>query len=108
MVRVVVAVDPGVGIEPQELAEAWAADAEAASLGAASLEPTQGGVFLPGVVELVVVPLAVNLASSVLYDVAKRLVASRRPAAAAEVEVVVHERADGDRVVVVRVDAGGP
>ena len=103
MTRLVVAVDPAVGVEPAGLVKAWAADEEAAALGQASLQPSTPGTFVPGLAELIWVPLAVNLASSVLYDLVRRLVVQQRPAVDVT-ELELAETVSGDdRVVVVRV-----
>jgi hypothetical protein len=83
MGRIVILVDTGAGFGPEALAGAWNADAEAeaASAGAAVVEPAAGEVFFPGLVELVVVPLAVNVASSAVYDLVKKLAVRLRPPA---------------------------
>ncbi len=103
--RLLVALDPGVGVSPVDLAVRWDADAEARSLGAARVEAPRGEVLVPGLVELVVIPLAVNLASNVLYDLVRRLVRRSQPSADGErmeLEVTEITTGQGDRVVVVR------
>jgi hypothetical protein len=114
MSRVVLAVDAGVGITAQEFVVAWGQDEQASAAGPVRAELAGGQVFVPGLVEWVVLPLAVNLASSVLYDVVKRVLGRARsgktsePTEATEVsevsEVEVREftTAAGDRLVVVR------
>ncbi|MEU0548762.1 hypothetical protein [Micromonospora sp. NPDC005979] len=103
MARLVVAVDPAVGVEPAALAKAWDSDEEAAGLGTAAVQPSSPGAFLPGLAELIWVPLAVNLASSVLYDLLRRLLVQQRPAVDVT-ELELAETVSGDdRVVVVRV-----
>ncbi len=61
-------------------------------------------MLVPGLVELVVIPLAVNLASNVLYDLVRRLVRRAQPADGERTELEVTEITTGrdDRVVVVR------
>jgi hypothetical protein len=109
MGRLLVAVDPAVGVEPADLVVAWNDDREAAGLGAASVESPNGEVLLPGLLELVAIPIAVNLASAVLYDVVRRLVRRRRPEVTGpELELVEITTAQGDRVVVVRLTQGRP
>jgi hypothetical protein len=99
------AVGEGVGVAPADLAGAWERDEEARSVGSPMIEPVPPGTFLPGLAELVVIPLVVNLASSVVYDLVKRLVMSLRPPEApGAVEVVVRDVPDGGRLVVVRVE----
>ena len=77
MNRLLVVVDPGTGIAPGPLADAWNADG-AASAGAARVEAAGSDDFLPGLVELVVIPLTVNLASSAGYDLLKGLITRLR------------------------------
>jgi hypothetical protein len=62
--RVLVAVDPAVGVSAGELVAAWEADERARALGggSASVEVSPSGQFVPGLVELVLIPLAVNVA----------------------------------------------
>jgi hypothetical protein len=103
MSRTLVAVDASVGVSPKEFAAAWGEEPEAVEAGPATLVVAPEGAFLPGLAELVVVPLAVNLASAVVYDVVRR--ALRRAAGrreVEEVEVVEFTSANGDRVVVAR------
>jgi hypothetical protein len=108
MARLMVAVDPAVGVEPAALAKAWDADEEAAALGAASVQPSTPATYVPGVAELIWVPLAVNLASSVLYDLVRRLLVQQRPAVdVTELELAETTSGD-DRVVVVRVTRRAP
>jgi hypothetical protein len=120
MSRVVLAVDAGVGITAQEFVVAWGQDEQASAAGPVRAELAGGQVFVPGLVEWVVLPLAVNLASSVLYDVVKRVLGRARsgktseptePTEAteateatevSEVEVREFTTAAGDRLVVVR------
>jgi hypothetical protein len=87
-------------------AAAWSGDGRAQRVGgAAVVTPVPGAVFLPGVVELVAIPLAVNLGSSALYDMVKRLLASsRRPTepGIGDLEVTETLTADGERLLVVR------
>ena len=80
MDRLFVVVAPDTGIAPGALAAAWNADGEASAAGMARVEAAGGRDFFPGLVELVVIPLAVNLASSAGYDLLKGLIARLRPA----------------------------
>jgi hypothetical protein len=64
--------DRGVGVDPTSFASAWSEDAEARSVGGlAALVPVSGEVFVAGMVELVAIPQAVNLASSALHDTSR-------------------------------------
>lgn len=105
MGQLLLAVDPDVGVEPGRLAAVWDADAEASALGRAVLRRSEPGVFLPGLVELVVVPLAVSLTSSVLYDLVRGLLRRCRPGRSdvADLELVESTTGQGDRLLVVRV-----
>jgi hypothetical protein len=108
--QLVVAVDPDVGVDAAELARLWNEDAEARSHGAAETRTPGPGVFLPPeLVEWVAIPLAVNLASTAVYDLVRRLLARPRsdqsrdeqPRSVEELEVIEHQTGS-DRVVVVR------
>lgn len=109
MARLLVAVDPGAGIVPGELADAWNADSEASAAGTARVEAAAGRDFFPGLVELVIIPLVVNLASSAGYDLLKGLVARLRRGHedAPPLEVADVPAGSGDVVIVVRV-GGAP
>ena len=96
-----VAVDARVEVRPDVLAEMWNADPEAGRLGCAELEPVAGRAFLPGVVELIAIPLAVNVASDVVCAIVRRLLAARS-GDGEDLEVVEVQIADRDRVIVVR------
>jgi hypothetical protein len=105
MARLLIALDPGVGVGPTELAAAWNVDAEAQVAGSARAEETSGSAFFPGVVELVVVPLLVNVGSSVVYDLLKQLMAKVRPRHHSEeqgLEFAEVTTGDGNRLIVVR------
>lgn len=103
MGRLVLAVDPAVGVTPAAVAAAWGAEEETAALGPAAVETARAGTLLPGLLELVTIPLAVNLASSVVYDVVRRLLVRSRPKAdVTDLELHLTETASGDRTMVVR------
>ncbi len=103
--RVLVALDSSVGVGAAAFAGAWEGDVEARRVGSPVVEPVTGEVFVPGVLELIVIPLLVNVGSSGLYDLVKRLVAKARSegrAGVEDVEVAEVMTAEGDRLVVVR------
>src|SRR5262249_17779305 len=105
MARLLIALDPGSGVGPTELAAAWNVDAEALVAGSARAEETSGGGFFPGLVELVVVPLLVNVGSSVVYDLLKKLTAKLRPVRQSEgrgLEFAEVTTGDGDRLIMIR------
>ena len=87
-------------------AAAWSRDVTAQSVGGTAVViPVPGAEFLPGVVELVAIPLAVNLGSSALYDMVRRLLtSSREPTEPGAIELEVTETltARGERLLVVR------
>lgn len=104
MIRLVVVVERAVGVAPAELAAAWDQDAEAREIGSAAVEAPMRGEFLGDVVALVVIPLAVNLASSAACALVSRVVAAMRPAKPNpnELEVVAAAGRGGELIVVVR------
>ncbi|GAA1036319.1 hypothetical protein GCM10009557_46700 [Virgisporangium ochraceum] len=117
MDRLLVAVDSAVGVRAEDLAAVWRDDPEAAAVGPASVGDggSGGRVFVPGLVELVVVPLAVNLASTALYELVRRLVvrssaqqaSQPAPQPVLDLELVESTTPDGDRVLVVRTRSVG-
>lgn len=111
MGRVVIVVAPGTGIEPAAVVSAWNADAEASATGTAAAETAKGQDYFPGLVELVVIPLVVNVASSAVYDLVKRLAVRLRPAGKEEPQVEQAEApgvtaGTSDVIIVIR-DMGG-
>jgi hypothetical protein len=105
MPRLTLAMDPELEVDAAAFVAAWDADEEARRLGQAELEEARREALLPGIVELVVIPLLVNVGGSVLQDVVKRLVGKvrglRHPPGD-EFEVAELTTASGDRLVVVR------
>jgi DivIVA domain-containing protein len=97
---VVVAMHPSARIAPGTLADAWNADREASAAGRAQVEAAD---VLPDLQEWVVIPLAVNLASSAGYDLLKRLILSLRDdtSDASSVEITNFPVGDVNFVVVV-------
>ncbi|WP_433296271.1 hypothetical protein ACQP2F_37985 [Actinoplanes sp. CA-030573] len=97
------AVDPSVGVDAAAFATAWGEEPEAAEVGPAKVQEAPAGSFVPGVTEFILVPLAVNLVSSVVYDIIRRVL--RRASGGrqvSEVEIAEFTSANGDRVVVAR------
>ena len=103
MKRLVLVLGPGMAVSPAELAAAWDGDQEARAAGSATVEAARPGDFF-GVLELVVVPLAVNLASGGITAIVRGLMAKLAPAQLDQPELEITEMtgADGDRVVIVR------
>ena len=104
MARLLVAVDRAAGVDPADVAAAWDGDDEARGAGLAAVEVPRPGEFLGDVLALVVIPLAVNLASSAATALVSRVMQKLRPAPdAGDLEVVASADRNGDLVVVVRV-----
>ena len=105
MKRLVVAVDRSAEVSPAALAAAWDGDGEARGAGLAAVEAAPPGEFLGDVLALVVIPLAVNLASSGACALVSRVLAKVRPPRpdSTELEVVAAPGRDGELIVVVRV-----
>lgn len=107
MARVLLLVDPAVGVSPTEVVKAWSADppvVDGAPGTGPAVEALRGRVFMPGVLELVVLPVAVNLASAALLELALSLVRRARPPAEddGDLEVVESTDEEGNRLLVVR------
>src|SRR3954463_15058069 len=103
MERVLLALDPAVGVSPESFAAAWEADERGRRLGAVSLEAPRGQEFIPGLIELVVIPIMVGVSSDALTDLIRRLVRRRQPPQPDDRELEVVETISGDdRVLVVR------
>lgn len=104
MSRVVIVVAQGTGFGPGAVAAAWNGDAEGAATGTAAVEAAKGEVFFPGLVELVVVPMAVNMASNVVYDLVKKLAARLRVPEGDQPKVEQPEitGGSGDIIIVIR------
>jgi hypothetical protein len=103
MGRLVVVLDPGLAVTPADLAAAWDRDEETRAAGVATLETAVPGDFL-GVLDLVVVPLAVNLATNAINALIGKLLATLRPERPDQPSLEITEvtRANGDRTVFVR------
>ncbi len=103
MSRLEVVLDPSLKVNPAELAAAWDDDGEAREAGHATIESAPPGDFF-GVLELVVVPLAVNLTTNAITAIVGRLIARLRNEQTdrPELEIAEMTRPNGDRIVVVR------
>lgn len=104
MGRVLVGLDPALGMSAADLAASWGADERARASAAAEQDAAPSGEFFPGLLELVVLPVAVNLVSSVLYDLVKRAIrrAQPEPPERCELELLETTTPQGDRLLVVR------
>ncbi len=74
MSQVVVTFDPDVGVSPADVASERARDDQARALGTASAVDSIRADSLSHAVVLVMVPPPVNVASSSIYDLLRRLV----------------------------------
>jgi hypothetical protein len=104
MHRLVVALDRSVGVSPAEFAAAWARDDVARTVGQAGLESPPHSEYLADVLMLVVIPLLVNMGSSTVYDLVRRIIARSHPAEREEssLELVEVTLPNGDHILVVR------
>lgn len=104
MGRVLVGLDPALGVSVADLAAGWDADERARAHAAAEQDATPSGEFFPGLLELVVLPVAVNLTGSVLYDLVKRVIRRARPEPPerCELELLETTTPQGDRLLMVR------
>ena len=105
MGRLMMVVDRDAGVSALDLALAWDGDTEARALGAAAVKaPPADGTFGVDIGTLVVIPLAVNVASTAITVLVGRLVSRLRPERAGKLSVEVSgEPGDvGDVVIVVR------
>jgi hypothetical protein len=91
------------GVRAAGFVEAWNADDDAAGFGVARSGSSRSEVLLPGLVEYVAIPLAVNLSSAALCALVAKLVRRMSPKLdASMVEVSETTMPDGARIVVVR------
>jgi hypothetical protein len=100
--QVVLVFDPSLEVDASAMAERWANDEEVrdnlAGEPGVRQQPTTT-YHLPEVIEYVVIPLAVNLGSSGLIEITRRLLEKYRPGAKASIEVLDSE--DGGQTVVI-------
>jgi hypothetical protein len=105
VVQVQLEFDPALKVDAREIADLWANDPEARAMldGPPEVRRRKPATYLPTMVEFVVLPLAVNVASTILIDLTVRLYRKYRPAADPPVKAI-EEDGDGDvdRVIVTR------
>ena len=102
--QVLLVFDPALGVDAAVLAAEWAGDPEAKQYlaGEPVVRRDRATAFHAGLMELVVIPLAVNVASTVLIDISIRLVKKVRKArGGAEVRAAVEQAPSGEKVVLV-------
>ncbi len=102
MGRLLVALDPGAGVDAAGFVAAWNGDAKAAVAGIASTESTGPSQFIPGV-ELVVVPLKAGQAPDAVHDVLKGVLKRLQHDSAKPAEALLSTTptTDGDLVAVI-------
>lgn len=101
MEQVLLVFDPALEVDVAAMAAEWAADAEVAPYlaGAPVVRRDGATTFHLDLMELVVIPLAVNVASTVLIDIAQRLVKKAR--GTGDAAATVEPGPGGERVVIV-------
>jgi hypothetical protein len=100
--RLIVVIDPGLETSPAELAAAWNSDEEASVACPAMVDTTPPDDFL-GVMKVAVIPAGVGLAVNGVTAMVSRLVSKlRAPRDQPALEITELTKADGDRIVVVR------
>jgi hypothetical protein len=80
-VEVTLIFEPTLRVDTAVMARAWADVPEltGALAGRPSAVTLQSQIYLPGVVEVVVIPLAVNVAGGLLFEITLRLLCRQRP-----------------------------
>lgn len=104
MEQVLLVFDPALGVDAAVLAAEWAGDPEAKQYlaGEPVVRRDRATAFHAELMELVVIPLAVNVASTVLIDISIRLVKKvRKASGGAEVRAAVEQAPSGEKVVLV-------
>ncbi|WP_433830815.1 hypothetical protein ACQP2E_11850 [Actinoplanes sp. CA-015351] len=104
MVEVQLVLAADLGVDAREIADAWENDTEAKALMDASPEvhrSTPTHYDFPQIVEFVVIPLAVNVGSTVLIELVTRLYRKCRPLAGDDVAAVEETTDDNLRTVFV-------
>jgi len=98
-----IALDPGLPITPQELAEAWNAEDDCRAVAQASTAPAPGSEFALDPLLLAMLTalgsVALNVVSSALYDLLKKLLLER--GARRRIEITSTQRPDGAITLVI-------
>ena len=96
--------DPSLKVDARAVAALWADDPEAAAImaGPPEVRRERPVTYLPTLVEFVVIPLTVNLASTVLIDLVVRVYRRYRPDGGAHIALA----ADDDRTIEVTPEDG--
>jgi hypothetical protein len=109
MGRLLIALDPGVGVDAAGFAVAWNKDRKAVGTGRARAEPAGPRQFISGV-ELVIVPLQANQVPDAVYDVLQGVLKHLRHDSAERPEVLLSAppSGDGDLLAVISTAPGAP
>ncbi len=96
--------DPDLKVNAREIADLWANDPEARAMldGPPEVHRRGPSTYLPSLVEFVVLPLAVNVGSTVLIALSTRIYRKYRPGADAAVDTTAEDGDDGDQILVTR------
>jgi hypothetical protein len=100
VVRIVLIFDRSFDVDAKAMAEEWAKDdrVQPHLAGPPTTLRPRPTTYLPGVVEFVVIPLAINLGSSLLIEITKQLLRRHRPGVDAEAANVEEVKATEDEV----------
>ena len=91
-----IVIDPSLDVDVATLKAAWERDPKARELG--TVEARASRQFT-GVLELVVIPIVVSVASALIVEAIKRLLPAEKKET---VVVVVHQLADGQEAIMVQ------
>ena len=100
-----IALSPDLGLSPADFAAAWNADPASRAVAEASVDRSASEQYDPFLIAGAVAVLsgvAVNIVSSVLYDLIKQTLAKRDVQKHVEIKEI--ERPDGSHVLIVTVD----
>jgi hypothetical protein len=106
MGRLVLAIDPELGVSPANMVAAWNSDDEASLVGSATVEATTPGDFF-GVMDMVVIPAGVGLTVNGITAMVGRLIAKLRGSHQADLEIA-EMTTNGDQIVAVRLRRARP
>jgi len=90
-----IVIDPSLDVDVAALKARWEQDPRARELGKVQARASKQ---FTGVLELVVIPIAVSVASALIVEAVKRLL----PPEKKETVVVVHQLPDGQEVIMVQ------
>src|SRR5579884_3392493 len=109
-----VALSPDLGITPEEFAEAWNEAQRDPEIGKAQIVESKGTSFVEPVLTTIAVGIAINVASSAIYDLIKYAVerarekkaqqAATTPPAHKHTHIEETKKPDGSSILVVDID----